>query len=129
MCLKRVPIVACVLVGLSAGLPRLDARAVSVPLSEKVAVTPNPMVYNTDAYVSVVTAPGAACIAKVVYGDGTQPEQFKNVYSHHSYVAARNGAIAWFWHQKSKAHGGSAVVTCSHAGAHASGVFNFVIQH
>jgi hypothetical protein len=129
MCKIHVLIVASALIGVSAGLPRLNAHAVAVPLSEQVAVTPNPMPYDSDVYVSVVTAPGALCTAKVVYGDGTQPHAFLNTYNHHSYVAARNGAIAWFWHQKSKAKGGSAVVTCAHASAHASGVFNFVIKH
>jgi hypothetical protein len=125
----RVLIVVTVLIGVSAGLPRPYAHAMSVPLSEQVAVTPNPMHCNSDAYVSVVTTPGAICTAGVMYGDGTQPHAFLNTYNHHSYVAARNGAIAWFWHQKSKAKGGTALVTCAHAGAHASGVFNFVIQH
>jgi hypothetical protein len=87
------------------------------------------MPYNTDAYVSVVTVPGAICSVKVVYGDGTQPQQFVDTYSRHRYVAARNGAIAWFWHQKSTAKGGSAVVTCGRAGARATGVFNFTIDH
>ena len=87
------------------------------------------MHYNSDAYVTVVTTPGAICAAKVVYGDGTQPHAFLATYNHHRYAAARNGAIAWYWHQKSKAKGGTAMVTCADAGAHASGFFNFVIEH
>jgi hypothetical protein len=125
----RVLIVVSVLAGVSAGLPRLNAHAKAVPLSEQVAVAPYPMPYNSDAYVTVVTAPGAVCSAKVIYGDGTQPKEFVDNYNHRSYVAARNGAIAWFWHQKSSAKGGTALVTCAHAGAHVSGVFNFVIKH
>jgi hypothetical protein len=125
----RVLIVASVLAGVSADLPRLSAHAKAVPLSEQVAVTPYPMPYNSDAYVTVVTVPGAVCSARVIYGDGTQPPEFVSTYDHHSYVAARNGAVAWFWHQKSKAKGGTAAVTCAHAGAHVSGVFNFVIRH
>jgi hypothetical protein len=124
-----VLIVASVLAGVAADLPCQYAQAKPVPFHEQVAVTPYPMPYDSDAYVTVVTVPGAVCAAKVVYGDGTQPQKFLDTYNRHTFVAARNGAIAWFWHQKSKAKGGSAVVTCTHAGAHATGVFNFVIQH
>jgi hypothetical protein len=113
---------AGLLIGASVAAPRTSASPVAaaggaVPMS--VAVSPSPMPYNTDAYVSVLTTPGAACRASVVYSTGQVPDAFTGKYYQKSYIAASNGVVAWPWHQQVNAGAGWALVSCIQ-GAHVS---------
>jgi hypothetical protein len=106
------------------------AAATNAGPAMSIAVTPNPMHNNTDAYVSVLTTPGASCHASVVYTTGQVPSSFSGTYYQKSYLAASNGVVAWPWHQDVNAAGGWALVSCvSHARiSFGSTVFTIVQQ-
>lgn len=95
----------------SANIPIQTASAAAGP-PMSLAVTPDPMHNNTDAYVSVLTTPGASCHASVVYTTGQIPKAFQGEYYQKSYLAASNGVVAWPWHQDVSASGGWALVSC-----------------
>jgi chitodextrinase len=113
----RVLILAGLLAAASVAVPRTSAHPAAAggpPIS--VAVTPDPMPMNTDAYVSVLTTPGASCHASVIYSTGQVPRAFQTTYYQKSYVAASNGVVAWPWHQDVSAAAGWATVTCLKGG-------------
>jgi hypothetical protein len=108
----RAFIILGLLVGASAITPHVSAHSAASGPSISVAVTPNPMPHNTAAYVSVLTSPGAACHASVIYSTGQVPSAFQSTYYQKSYVAPSNGVVAWPWQQNVSAAAGWALVTC-----------------
>jgi hypothetical protein len=125
----RTLMLASLAVGLCVAAPRASARPAAAtagpPMS--IAVTPNPMTQNTAAYVSVLTNPGAACSASVIYSTGQVPTAFQTTYYNKSYVAASNGVVAWPWQQNVNAKGGWALAICTAHGQLSSASYFFAI--
>ena len=125
MRILRVLILPALLAGTIGSIPSAFARPAAA-LTAAVAVTPNPIPFNTAAYVSVVTTPGAMCTSSVVYNDGSVPSNWQNQYKNKAYKAARNGIVAWQWtFKKRRLSSGKATVTCTSNGitAHTTLVF------
>jgi hypothetical protein len=114
MRILRVLILPALLLGMAGSIPgAFAAPAAATPFKVEVAVTPNPMSYNTDAYVSVATVPSAVCESNVVYNNGSTPTNWQSTYKNKWYPAARNGVIIWAWTFKARhLSSGRATVTC-----------------
>lgn len=129
MRLSRLLVLPALLVGVAGSIiPSAQARPAAA-LKVAVAVSPNPVSYNTDAYLSVATAPGATCTSKMEYNNGSTPSNWQNQYKDKWYKAARNGVIIWTWTFKSRHLSSSkATVTCKSGSATATTIYTFKLQ-
>lgn len=128
MRIVRVLLLAGLLVGASVAAPGTSAQpAAAGGPTMSIAVTPDPMPKDTDAYVSVLTSPGVSCYANVIYVNGQVPTMFQNSYHSNSYRAASNGVIAWLWHQDVNASAGWALAVCTQHGRVSHAAYFFAI--
>jgi hypothetical protein len=124
----RVLVLPGLLVGLAGGLPSAFAQPAAA-IKVLVAVSPNPVTFNNDAYVSVATMPNALCSSSVVYNGGSVPTNWQSEYKNKNFKAARNGVVIWTWTQKKRGiSGGKATVTCTSNGSRTSTTIAFPIK-
>jgi hypothetical protein len=122
---SRVLVLPAFLVGMAGIIPGAFAHPAAA-LKAAVAVTPNPVPYNTNAYISVATVPGAKCMSTNVYNDGSTPTNWQNQYKNKWYKAAKNGVVIWTWtFKKRHLSSGKTTVTCTSNGitAHSTLVY------
>jgi hypothetical protein len=123
----RALMLAGLLVAASVAVPVSSAHnASTASLAAKVSVSPNPVVNNSEAYVSVRATNGASCTAAVTYSDKQHPSSFS---ANTTYTTASNGVIAWFWTPGTSAKGGVATAACTMSGKTIHVTTTFVISH
>lgn len=121
----RALALAGLLLGATVAVPVSSAHhATATTLAVAVAVSPEPVVNNAEAYVSVRATVGAACTASVTYSNNQHPSSFS---SSTSYTTASNGVIAWFWNPGVNAKGGVATATCTMSGHSVHASYKFAI--
>jgi hypothetical protein len=114
----RGQVLLALIVGVAGSGATAHAMPAAAPLKAAVAVSENPVQYNSDVYLSVATEPAATCVSKVVYNDNSQPSNWQSQYKNKSFRAARNGVIIWTWHFKKRGLSSArATVTCTKSGA------------
>lgn len=128
MRISRVLILPALLVGMAGSIPGAFARPAAA-IKVAVAVTPNPIPYDTNAYLSVATTPGALCTSSLVYNDNSVPTNWQSTYKGKAFKAGRNGVVVWGWtFKKRHLSSGKATVSCTSNGITARTTMVFKVK-